>query len=414
MSSFSILAMAGTVSSRVLSLGPVLDVFSSGVVSSLGTLKPPGLSLLVAVLSRRPARKKEAMSATPAAIMSRLNTQETTFPALDLLMLYFFMTAAIVTSKLPFDPRSTSGRSTFYGQILPHAPLVPRTVVDGQPPVPEPVQREERHRGGNPTVAVCDHGLLLVLGYTSLPQPARQLLIGEKGAALGIKEAVGMQMGGTGYVTRPARLAHHGAGVLALVARVDNEGVVTAGEEIFGLPPPAGPGFWGEDGRPRFGDPGRRRAALSGPLRPAAVENGDRVVAIVRKRPPQPGGELAARVVVDDDVGIVADPERAHRLSEAVRRSDLCRHGVVGVGDVAGPIHVDGAGDVCLVVLLAGGEVLGLLATLPEVRLLHVPPYVHDANVPVFQVVGEPVRRDEGIELFHITPRRWRDLGRRF
>src|SRR5919199_1899698 len=228
MSSLSILAMAGTVSSRVLSLGPVLEVFSFGVVSSLGTLKPPGLSLLVAVLSRRPARKKEAMSATPAAIMSRLNTQETMFPALDLLTLYFFMTAGIVTSKLPFVPRSTLGRSTFYGQILPHAPLVPRTVIDGQPPVPEPVQREERHRGGDPTVAVGDHRLVLALRHTGLPQPARQLLLGEEGAALGVEEAVGVEMGGTGHVTPPALPSHHGTRVLPLVARVENEDVVPA------------------------------------------------------------------------------------------------------------------------------------------------------------------------------------------
>src|SRR5215211_5248229 len=113
--SFSILDMAGTVSSRVLSLGPTLDVFSFGADSSLGTLKPPGLSLLVAVLSRRPARKKEAISATPAAIIIRLNTQETMFLVLDLLTLYFFITAAIVTSKLPSVPFSTLGRSTFYG-----------------------------------------------------------------------------------------------------------------------------------------------------------------------------------------------------------------------------------------------------------------------------------------------------------
>src|SRR5215217_8437860 len=193
-SSFSILAIAGTVSSRVLSLGPVLLVFSSFVVSSLGTLKPPGLSLFVAVLSRRPARKKEAMSATPAAIMSRLNTQETTFPALDLLMLYFFMTEAIVTSKLPFVPRSTSGRSTFYGQVLPHAPLVPRTVVDGQLPVPETVQCEEGYCRSNPAVAVGDHRLISVLGYTSFRQLARQLLVGEEGAGLCIEESVGVEM----------------------------------------------------------------------------------------------------------------------------------------------------------------------------------------------------------------------------
>src|SRR5919206_5110684 len=123
MSSFSILDMAGTVSFKVLSLGPVLEVLSSGLLSSLGTLKPPGLSELVAVLSRRPARKKEAISATPAAIMSRLNTHVMTFLALDLLTSYFFMTAAIVASKPPF----VLGCSTLYGQILPQAPLVPRT-----------------------------------------------------------------------------------------------------------------------------------------------------------------------------------------------------------------------------------------------------------------------------------------------
>src|SRR5918993_3862780 len=141
MTSFSILDMAGTVSSRALFSGPVPDVFSSGADSSLGTLKPPGLSLLVAVLSRRPARKKEAISATPPAIMSRLNTQETTLLALELLTLYFFMTAAIVASKPFFVPWPEFGRSTFYGQIVPHTPLVPRTIVDGQLPVPEPVQR---------------------------------------------------------------------------------------------------------------------------------------------------------------------------------------------------------------------------------------------------------------------------------
>src|ERR671921_545488 len=154
MSSLSMRDMAGTVSSRVLSWGPVLEVFSSGLLSSLGTLKPPGLSELVAVLSRRPARKKEAISATPAAIMSRLATQEIMLLALDLLTLYFFMTAAIVASKRLFVPLGTFGRSTFYGQIIPDAPLVPRTVVDGQLRVPEPVQREEGDRRSDPPVAV--------------------------------------------------------------------------------------------------------------------------------------------------------------------------------------------------------------------------------------------------------------------
>src|SRR5215216_5985004 len=69
--------ISGIVSFRVLSFGPLGAAPSS--VSSLGTLKPPGSELLVAPLLRLPARKKDAMSAAPAAIMTRLNTHETTF-----------------------------------------------------------------------------------------------------------------------------------------------------------------------------------------------------------------------------------------------------------------------------------------------------------------------------------------------
>src|SRR5215212_8208954 len=299
--------MAGTVSSRVFSSGPVLDVFSFGLDSSLGTLKPPGLSLLVAVLSRRPARKKEAISATPAAIMSRLNTQEIKLRILDLLTSYFFMTAAIVASKPYFVPRVACRASTFYGQIIPHAPLVPRTVVDGQLPVPEPVQREEGDGRSNPAVAVGDHRLVSVLGHTGLPQPARQLLVGEEGTALGIEEAVGVEMGGTRHVAPPTLPTHHGPGVLSLVARVEDEPLVPGGQEIPCLLPPAASGSWREDGRLGFGHLGRRRAVFGRPLCPTAVQDGDTVVAVEGQGPPQPGGELAARVIVDHDVRVVAD-----------------------------------------------------------------------------------------------------------
>src|SRR5215210_3129369 len=75
--SFLIWAILGTVSLRVLSFGPLAaSMFSA---SSLGTLKPPGSEPFVAVLLKLPARKKDAMSAAPAATMTRLNTHETTF-----------------------------------------------------------------------------------------------------------------------------------------------------------------------------------------------------------------------------------------------------------------------------------------------------------------------------------------------
>src|SRR5215210_8875508 len=241
MASFSILAIAGTVSSRVLSSGPVLLVFSSFVDSSLGTLKPPGSSLFVAVLSRRPARKKEAMSAAPARIMIRLNTQEMTFFALEWLTLNFFMTWRIVTSKVLL------AGSTLYGQVLPDAPLVPRAVVVGESFVTEPVQGEERDRGRDPAVAVGDDGLVSILGHARLPQPLLQLLVGAEGAALGIKEAIGVEVRSPWYVPCPGRLARHGPAVLTLLARIEKEGAALArGEERFGFHPPAGSWSGGE------------------------------------------------------------------------------------------------------------------------------------------------------------------------
>src|SRR5215212_2391821 len=78
-------AILGTVSLRVLSFGPLAAALLFSV-SSLGTLKPPGSELFVAVLLKLPARKKDAMSAAPAAIMTRLNTHETTFLGRDFFM----------------------------------------------------------------------------------------------------------------------------------------------------------------------------------------------------------------------------------------------------------------------------------------------------------------------------------------
>src|SRR5215212_369656 len=181
MSSFSILDIAGTVSSSVLSSGPALLVFSSLVVSSLGTLKPPGSSLLVAVLSSRPARKKEAISAAPARIMSRLNTKERTFFAREWLTLNFFITSRIVA------PKRLLALSTLYRKVLPDTPLVPRAVVVREPPVTEPVQGDERDRGRDPAVAVGDDRLVPIPWHTSLPQPPLQLLLGVEGTAVGIQ-----------------------------------------------------------------------------------------------------------------------------------------------------------------------------------------------------------------------------------
>jgi hypothetical protein len=153
----------------------------------------------------------------------------------------------------------------------------------------------------------------------------------------------------------------------------------------------------GEGGRLGIGDLGRDGTTLGGPLLKAAVEDGDVVMTIVGERPPETGGELAARIVVDDDVGIVADPQRAHERSEAVGRSDLDWDGVLEVGYVAGPIYIDSAGYMSLFVLVERGQILGLLALVPEVPFLYVAANVYDARARVFKVLGEPVCANEGV-----------------
>src|SRR5215207_10466339 len=84
-----------------------------------------------------------------------------------------------------------------------------------------------------------------------------------------------------------------------------------------------------------------------------------------------------------------------------VGRSDLHGDGIFGVDDIAGPVDVDRTGDVALVVLIARGQVLSLLAAVPEVPFLHVPANVHDPDTGLVQVFGEPLRLRQGIEVLH-------------
>ena len=55
-----------------------------------------------------------------------------------------------------------------------------------------------------------------------------------------------------------------------------------------------------------------------------------------------------------------------------------------------------------LVVLLAGGEVIGLLAPSAEIRLLYVTPDVYDAHLLVIEMCGEPVCSDERVLFLHL------------
>ena len=205
-------------------------------------------------------------------------------------------------SNIEVAPCSLFARSALCGQVLPDTPFVPRAVVVGQSLVTEPVQGKERNRGRDPAVAVGDDRLVSILGHTRLLQPPRQLLVGVEGTSLGVEEAVGVEVGGPRYTPRSGLPSRHGAGVLPLVARIENESVApfARGEEAFGVRPPAALRFRGEDGRIRLGNFAGGRTVLGRPLLPAAVEDRDPIVTVVSKGPPETCGELATRVVVGD------------------------------------------------------------------------------------------------------------------
>src|SRR4028118_1742881 len=218
--------MAGTVSLRVLSSGPAASVVSSlpWVVSSLGTLKPPGSSLLVAVLSRRPARKNEAMSAIPASSRTGLSTQRTIFFARDPCIAARDCNTGLACGSNPrlnappggppSPPTRSTSRRSWRGSCSracatrraarpppprrrsprPRAPPPgPGAGGVGGVPVAEPVQREERHGRRHPAVAVRDHGRPPVLRHPGFPQLLCEFLVGEE-RAVRPEQAVGVQV----------------------------------------------------------------------------------------------------------------------------------------------------------------------------------------------------------------------------
>src|SRR5919202_4309849 len=98
---------------------------------------------------------------------------------------------------------------------------------------------------------------------------------------------------GPGNASGPSLAPRHDAGVLLFVACVENEGAARGGgDHILGLLAPPRPGLRGEEGGLRLQELRGRRAALAGPLVPAAVEDRDAVVAVVGQGPPQARGEL--------------------------------------------------------------------------------------------------------------------------
>src|SRR5439155_2823972 len=80
---------------------------------------------------------------------------------------------------------------------------------------------------------------------------------------------------------------------------------------------------------PRPASPRLDRLPLAGPLQEAAVEHAHLLVSVAVEAPDEPPRHQDDAVVVCDHGGVVADPGRLHRLTEAVVRGDLPGDGVV-------------------------------------------------------------------------------------
>src|SRR5829696_7281550 len=170
------------------------------------------------------------------------------------------------------------------------------------------MQGEERNSRRHAAIAVGYQGGVPVLGYTRLSQLLDEFFFREEGAVLGLKEAVGVEVPGARYVAGAPLSSCYGTCVLPLVASVEDKGAIFArGEHVLRLltPPATQPRV--KDGGLDGGHLGGGRVILGGPLLPTPVEDGDAVVTVVEECPPQAGGELATRVVVDDDVGSIPD-----------------------------------------------------------------------------------------------------------
>src|SRR3712207_3402202 len=121
-------------------------------------------------------------------------------------------------------PGPPGARSALDGQVVAHPPLVPGTVVVGEVSVTEAMENEERHRRRDPAVAVGDYRLVPVLGHARLPQPIRQLCVRAKRPALGVEEALRVQVCGPGDPPGAPPAPRYGSRVLPLIAGVEDEG----------------------------------------------------------------------------------------------------------------------------------------------------------------------------------------------
>ena len=90
-------------------------------------------------------------------------------------------------------------------------------------------------------------------------------------------------------------------------------------------------------------------------------------------------------------------PARRHRLGKSLRRRDLHRHRIVGIGNVAGPVDIDRPGDMTGKVFAARSPVVSLLDPRRRGSGHDMSPHVDDPQIGVAQMLGQPFGRDDKV-----------------
>ena len=130
------------------------------------------------------------------------------------------------------------------------------------------------------------------------------------------------------------------------------------------------------------GRPGREWPAFIHPCAEATIEDPDRLEAIGAQTPPYPRREQALAVVVDDDVGPIADAQAGCQCGDSVRTGQQQLVGALGLDEIGPPIDVDRARDVAEGMELAAASI-------------GAPAGIDDPDARSIHGVGEPRRRGQ-------------------
>jgi hypothetical protein len=132
-----------------------------------------------------------------------------------------------------------------------------------------------------------------------------------------------------------------------------------------------------------------QRPAVTGPRLETSVEDRDRVMPQPAQHPPEARGNRSVGLVVGDDLGIVADPDRTQPGGESVRRRQRMAAGVRSNGrrQVSIEVGVARSGDMRPQVRLA-----------PGLRVHEIETAVNDGQPRLAQQFLQGMHVDQGLE----------------